>query len=99
MHELENNANPYEERRNAIAPWKDIAIEHRASSDDILSTGQRIMAHGIKAKDALHLACAVESGCDYFITTDRGLINKSVDNIIITNPIDFVRKVEGKYEN
>ena len=94
MHELENTANPYEEKRNAIAPWKDIAVEYCPSSDDILSVGQRIMAHGIKAKDALHLACAIESGCDYFITTDKGLTNKSVNNIIITNPIDFLRKME-----
>ena len=53
------------------------------------------MGQGIKAKDALHLACAIESGCDYFITTDKGLTNKSVDNIIIINPIDFVREMEG----
>ena len=95
MHDLENDANPYEEKRNAIAPWKDIAVEHCQSSDDILSTGQRIMGHGIKAKDALHLACAIESGCDYFVTTDKGLTNKNVDNIIIVNPIDFVREMEG----
>ena len=94
MHDLENYANPYEEKRNAIAPWKDIAVEYCPSSDDILSTGQRIMGHGIKAKDALHLACAIESGCDYFVTTDKGLTNRNVNNIIIINPIDFVREME-----
>lgn len=95
MHELENNANPYEEKRNAIALWKDIAVEHCSSSDDILSAGQRIMTNGIKAKDALHLACAIYSCCDYFITTDKGLTNKNVNDIVIINPIDFVRKMEG----
>jgi len=95
MHDLENDANPYEEKRNAIAPWKDFAIEHCPSSDDILSTGQQIMGHGIKAKDALHLACAIESGCDYFVTTDKGLTNRNVNNITIINPIDFVREMEG----
>ena len=99
IHELENDANPYEEKRNAIAPWKDVAVEYCPSSDGILSAGKRIMASGIKAKEALHLACAIESGCDYFITTDKGLTNKSVNNIIIVNPIDFVRKMEGLYEN
>jgi len=95
MHDLENDANPYEEKRNAIAPWKDVAVEQRPSSDGILSTGQQIMGHGIKAKDALHLACAIESDCDYFVTTDKGLMNKKVNNIIIINPIDFVREMEG----
>ena len=94
MHELENAENPYEEKRNAIALWKDFAVEYCPSSDEILLAGQRIMAHGIKAKDALHLACAIESHCDYFITTDKGLTKKNVNNIIIVNPIDFVRKME-----
>ena len=52
------------------------------------------MQLGIKPKDALHLACAIESGCDYFITTDKGLINKAVPDIKIINPIDFVREME-----
>ena len=99
MHDLENNANPYEEKRNAIALWKSIAVEYCPSSDEILLSGQKIMMYGIKAKDALHLACAINSGCDYFITTDRGLTNKSIDKIIIMNPIDFVRERKGKHED
>jgi len=27
---------------------------------------------GIKEFDALHIACAIEAECDYFITTDDG---------------------------
>ena len=85
----------YEEKRNVIALWEDFAVEYCPSSVRILLAGQRIMAYGIKAKDALHLACAIdESGCDYFITTDKGLTKKNVNNIIIVNPIDFVRKMD-----
>jgi predicted nucleic acid-binding protein len=51
------------------------------------------MGKGIKAKDSLHIACALEAKCKYFITTDRKVLNKSVDDIIIINPVDFVGMV------
>ena len=57
------------------------------------------MEKGIRGNDALHIACAVESQCKYFITTDAGLINKEVDNVQIINPIDFIRKMEEYNEN
>ena len=94
MHDIENNDNPYDERRNSISPWKDIASYYCSSSDDIMESGRSIMGHGIRPKDALHIACAIRSGCDYFITTDKGLTNKTVENICIINPIDFVREME-----
>jgi len=53
------------------------------------------MGYGIKAKDALHIACAVHSGCNYFITTDKKLLTKNIDGIRIINPIDFIRETEG----
>ena len=94
MHDFENNDNPYEERRNTIAPWKDLADYYCPSSNIIPVAGSKIMQLGIKPKDALHLACAIESNCTHFITTDKGLINKTVPNIKIINPIDFVREME-----
>jgi predicted nucleic acid-binding protein len=94
MLDHENNDNPYEDKKNAITPWKGIADEYCSSSDDILSLGQEIIKTGIKAKDALHIACALKSGCEYFITTDSKLINKHIANIKIINPIDFVRETE-----
>ena len=94
MHDIENDDNPYDERRKSISLWKDIASEYCASSDDILSEGIKIMSNGIRPKDALHLACAIKSGCSCFITTDHKLLNKIIDNIIIVNPIDFVREME-----
>jgi len=94
MHDYENSENPYDEKREAIAPWRELATRYCSSSDDIPAAGQRNMILGIKAKDSLHFACAVKSGCDYFITTDRKLLNKTVDGIRIINPIDFVREME-----
>jgi len=61
--------------------------------------GKKIEQKEIRANDALHIACAVESQCEYFITTDKDLINKKVEEIQIINPIDFVRKMEERNEN
>ena len=97
--DYENDISPYDEKKKAIRPWAKIADSYCPSSDEIVSSGRGIMEHGIKARDALHIACAIKSGCDYFITTDKGLLNKSIANISIINPIDFVRETEEHHEN
>jgi len=107
MLDYENSRNPYKAKRNAIALWKNIACDYCQSSIDVLSTGTNIMKnYSIKAKDSLHIACAIKNNCDYFITTDNKLIKKSSGHIAkiggdekstsikIINPIDFVRERE-----
>jgi hypothetical protein len=94
MLDFENSVNPYGESKNAISPWKNIAHEYCSSSDEILSLGKKIMELGVKEKDSLHIACAIISGCDYFITTDRKLLNKHLVDMKVINPIDFILKTE-----
>jgi predicted nucleic acid-binding protein len=96
MLDYENDDNPYDEKKNAITAWAEIADSYCPSSDNVLSLGREIMNHnhGIRTKDALHIACAIKSGCEYFITTDNRLTNKAIDEIKIINPIDFVRETE-----
>lgn len=95
----ENDDNPYDEKREAIAPWKEIAAAYCTSSEDVLASGGRIMKYGIRAKDALHIACAMQCGCEYFITTDYKLTNKTISGIKIINPMDFIRETEQFHEN
>lgn len=47
---------------------------------------------GIKTKDALHISCAEYAKCQYFITTDKLLLNKEIEDIQIINPINFIIK-------
>ena len=94
MLDYENNKNPYEEKRSMIAPWKEIAEDYCSSSDAIISRGKEIMKLGVKNNDALHIACAVERQCEYFITTDKPLPKKRIEEIRVINPIDFVREME-----
>jgi len=54
--------------------------------------------NGIKPLDALHIACAIEAKCDYFITVDKGILKKKhlSHEIKIVNPIDFLDDYEDK---
>jgi len=99
MSDLENSRNPNIENRKSIQIWKNIANHRCKSSKNILDTGKKIERKGIRVKDALHIASAIESKCEYFITTDYGLLNKDIREIKIINPIDFVRKMEEQNEN
>jgi predicted nucleic acid-binding protein len=103
MNDIENRDNPYYEKRKSIGKWKDIASGKCKSSIDVLNKGKEIAKLNVAPKDALHIACAIESNCDYFITTDEKLIKKlngkETDGLKIINPLDFVRENRGKYEN
>ena len=97
--DLENNYNPNIENKNSIQAWENIAKFKCRSSDKILLHGIKIMEKGIGVNDALHIACAMESQCEYFITTDTGLTNKKIDKVRMINPIDFIRRMEENNEN
>ena len=65
--------------------------------ENIHRAAKELMNRGIKMKDATHLACAISSGCDYFITTDDKLIKKCDDNIIkVRTPLTFLDNLEDK---
>jgi hypothetical protein len=99
MSDFENNNNPNIENNKSIQIWENISKYKCKSSEHILMQGSKIAGKGIRANDALHIACAIESQCDYFITTDAGLTNKEIEGIKIINPIDFVRRMEERNEN
>jgi predicted nucleic acid-binding protein len=90
--EYENSVNPYEERRSNTLKWKKIASEYCIETDSIINRALSLQKLGIRAKDALHISCAIELEADCFITTDDRLLNKAIEGIMIINSIDFARK-------
>jgi predicted nucleic acid-binding protein len=92
--DYEVSFNPFSDRKNQILKWKNIAIADISESEKVIVMANDIMKKNIKPKDSLHLACAIEAECNYFITTDSKILNKSIENIIIINPIDFIRRLE-----
>jgi predicted nucleic acid-binding protein len=88
--DYEISFNPFFDRKKQIMKWKKIAKIDIDVSEKIEIMANEIMKNKLKAKDSLHIACAIEAACEYFITTDRKILNKSINNITIVNPIDFV---------
>jgi len=92
MLDYENKANPFVEIRSWIARWKKLAMEDCEISDEIQVKSKEFMLLGIKKKDAIHLAYAVQLGAEFFITTDKRILNKTINEVMCLNPIDFVRR-------
>ena len=63
-------------------------------TENTLNTVESLLSKGLKVKDAIHIACAAEAKCDYFLTTDIGILKKNIDIIKVLNPIDFIRETE-----
>ncbi len=93
--EAENEANLFEERKNAIREWKNYAIMDLDEETAILDKAKILNQLGLRSKDALHISCAISAGCHYFLTTDDKILNKNglIEELTIIDPIGFIREV------
>ncbi len=92
--DLENESNPFNDRRTTITRWKARAIEDVEAAPEILDKASDLQSLGLKAKDALHVSCAISGAVRFFITTDDDMIrkNNSITETLIINPMDFIRE-------
>ena len=91
--QTEIDDSPYEERKEYILDFIEtnaIGFVGKRRFVEIEALADEIMQTGIKKKDATHLACSMIAECDYFITTDKRVLNYITDRIRIVNPISFV---------
>lgn len=96
MLDFENSQNPNQERRFAVDKWKRRAAVYCPASESIRIMGNTFSANGVPTKDSLHVACAVVTWCNHFITTDLKLLKKKCQGISIINPVDFIRIMEDR---
>jgi predicted nucleic acid-binding protein len=73
-----------------VSNYAGIFVSKERESETLTLT-DKIMETGIKRKDAVHLACSMIAECDYFITTDKRVLNYKTDRIKVINPIEFVK--------
>ena len=94
--DFENEQNPFEERQRAIEKWKARAVIDIEETPSLLATAHTLVKIGLSAKDALHVACAIEGQADYFVTTDDKLIKKLAPfrAMKAINPVDLVGLVD-----
>lgn len=91
MMDFENDANPFEERRISISNWRDLALIDINESGEVVARAEAICNLGFKAKDAIHISCAIEAQCKIFLSTDKGILGKAdlVPELAIINPVDY----------
>jgi predicted nucleic acid-binding protein len=91
--DLENIANPDDERREPIGAWKALASVDVATNNQIEDLAQELAQLGVKPMDALHVASAITAGTDWLLTTDRALLKKMHGHprLRVIDPIDFIR--------
>ena len=92
--DYENSKNPFRERREQIAKWKEYATMDVEESIAALELAKSIESHGLKKMDAMHIACALTGRADYFLTTDDKILRKSnlIHGIKITDPVGFIKE-------
>jgi len=93
--DAENSENPFQERRRLIWKWRESAIINVRYNSTIFERAKYLSRLGLRDKDALHVSCALSEKSKYFLTTDDKIIKKGkfIENIIILNPIEFVREI------
>jgi predicted nucleic acid-binding protein len=95
MVDFENTANPFEERRTTISGWRHYATTDVEETAMLLQNATRLATRGLKAKDALHIACAIAGECTYFVTTDDDILKRrqEVHEITVIDPTALVREM------
>lgn len=93
--DFENAQNPFDERKQTIAKWQALSSIDIEEGPLLLSNARFFVASGIKTKDALHVACAIEGNADYFLSTDDKLLKKlaTLNQIAAMNPVDFIKEI------
>lgn len=99
--DYESANNPYPERRKAIGAWRKLAALHVRISDATLVVARNLLSLGLGEYDALHVACAIQSAADLFVSTDDRLIRKlrGHHDILALLPGDALAHLENWYEN
>lgn len=61
----------------------------------ILQRAHLLADMGLKAKDALHIACAIAGACPYFVTTDDDILKRRQDihDTMVIDPTAFIREL------
>ena len=93
--DYENQRNPYQERKLRISKWKDYAIEDIEEGPLVIETAKELNRKGFHKIDSLHIACAIISNCEYFLTTDDHILKRAslLDHIKINDPIGFIKEI------
>ena len=90
---FENSDNPNKKHFKIISDFFKNAIQLVSDTkmQRVEEIAKSVAKQNIKNKDALHIASAILSKCEYFITTDDIILKRYKGNeIIVCSPIEFL---------
>ena len=96
MLDYENQANPFQERRDVIARWKQAATVDVEETPEVLHRAMEISGRSLPPTDSLHIACALAAACNFFLTTDDLIVKKmrGYPGVAVMDPTQFVIEVQ-----
>ncbi|MFB2878281.1 PIN domain-containing protein [Floridanema aerugineum] len=95
--EYENSRNSDPDRAKAVELYLSLASDRQIANELIRQRAKELEQNGVKAMDALHIACAEAANSDYFLTCDKRLINKCKSlSLKVMNPADFILEIEDE---
>lgn len=96
MHQDETLVCPFPLRKYEVLRLATLCKVRVGPTEEILQLARSFQEKSeVRAKDALHLACAVESKARYFLTCDDRLLKQAqkLDLVImVMNPVDYIRR-------
>lgn len=94
--EFENSRNPFALRQDWVNRCLRLSTEYQTVNESIRKRAEYLERLGLKAFDALHVACAEAAQANYFLTCDDRLISKGKHlKVRPLNPVEFVQKIIG----
>jgi predicted nucleic acid-binding protein len=99
--DFENSKSPFPEHSKAISAWRGLAAVSVRVSNSVLEHARRLQALGLGVYDALHVACAIQSEADVFVSTDDRLVRRlrTQNDIRAMLPGEALAHLENWYEN
>lgn len=91
-----NNIKDQIKKAKVLEVYNKLNLINIPFSNNIIKKASELRQHNIKNMDSLHIAYAESLKIDYFITTDKLLINASSRvnlNVKVINPINFIMEV------
>lgn len=85
----ENAKNRFAHKREAISKYMEANASYYVGKEkdkEVAKIAENIKLTGIKDMDAFHIACAIFSESDFFITTDDRVLKYKSEKIEIVTP-------------
>jgi len=95
--DLEIKQNPYQSRREASDMFRRLSQTIVDIDDEVRRLSLVFQTQGLAFVDSLHVASAIKAECDYFLTVDKKILNKTISEIEVLNPVQFIQFHENDF--